>query len=283
MCGSGGIRLVANSDEQTKSSVAVAKNTLKHVAIIMDGNGRWAKNRLLPREAGHVKGIAALRQTLAAARELGISYLTVYAFSTENWERPQSEVLSLMGLFRRFFHADMKRLQKENVRVRFIGQREGLDSDIAALVDEAEQMTEVNAGLNFTVAFNYGAREEMVIAAQSLARDAATGRQLRIPRDTGIAGAVFGSGELLNIPDAYEDQRFDHQADKDTGYRTRSILAMPLRDRRGKVFGVAQILNRNDGKPFDSSDEQRFAKFLQSVGVLLETWRTMRQGHGGSG
>jgi undecaprenyl diphosphate synthase len=167
---------VANSDEQTKSSVAVAKNTLKHVAIIMDGNGRWAKNRLLPREAGHVKGIAALRQTVAAARELGISYLTVYAFSTENWERPQSEVLSLMGIFRRFFHADMKRLQKENVRVRFIGQREGLDSDIAALVEQAEQMTEMNSGLNFTVAFNYGAREEMVIAAQSLARDAATGR-----------------------------------------------------------------------------------------------------------
>ncbi len=167
---------MANSDEQTKQSVAVAKTTPKHVAIIMDGNGRWAKKRLLPREAGHVKGIAVLRQTVAAARELGISYLTVYAFSTENWERPQSEVLSLMGLFRRFFNADMKRLQKENVRVRFIGQREGLDRDIAGLIDQAEQMTEANTGLNFTVAFNYGAREEMVIAAQSLARDAATGR-----------------------------------------------------------------------------------------------------------
>jgi len=167
---------VANSDEKPKQLAVTAKNTPKHVAIIMDGNGRWAKRRLLPREAGHVKGIAALRQTVAAARDLGISYLTVYAFSTENWDRPQSEVLSLMGLFRRFYHADMKRLQKENVRVRFIGQREGLDKDIAALVDQAEQMTEMNSGLNFTVAFNYGAREEMVIAAQSLARDAATGR-----------------------------------------------------------------------------------------------------------
>jgi undecaprenyl diphosphate synthase len=167
---------LANSDEQSKPSAAAAKNTPRHVAIIMDGNGRWAKNRLLPREAGHVKGIAALRQTVAAAREIGISYLTVYAFSTENWDRPQSEVLSLMGLFRRFYHADMKRLKKEDVRVRFIGQREGLDKDIAALIDQAELMTEMNAGLNFTVAFNYGAREEMVLAAQSLARDAATGR-----------------------------------------------------------------------------------------------------------
>jgi undecaprenyl diphosphate synthase len=142
----------------------------------MDGNGRWAKTRFLPREAGHVKGVIALRKTVAAARELGISYLTVYAFSTENWERPQSEVLSLMGIFRRFFHADMKRLQKENVHVRFIGKREGLDGDIASLINQAEQMTEANTGLSFTVAFNYGAREEMVAAAQSLARDAAAGR-----------------------------------------------------------------------------------------------------------
>jgi undecaprenyl diphosphate synthase len=167
---------VANSDEQTEPSVAALSSTPKHVAIIMDGNGRWAKKRLLPREAGHVKGIASLRQTVAAARDLGISYLTVYAFSTENWQRPQSEVRSLMGLFRRFFHADMKRLQKENVRVRFIGRREGLDSDIAGLIQQAEQMTEANNGLNLSVAFNYGAREELVLAAQSLARDAATGR-----------------------------------------------------------------------------------------------------------
>lgn len=167
---------MASSDEKSTQADAVARNMPKHVAIIMDGNGRWAKKRLLPREAGHVKGIAALRQTVAAARDLGISYLTVYAFSTENWDRPQSEVLSLMGLFRRFYHADMKRLQKENVRVRFIGRRDGLAKDIAGLIEQAEQMTETNSGLNFTVAFNYGAREEMVVAAQSLARDAATGR-----------------------------------------------------------------------------------------------------------
>jgi len=167
---------LANSDEHRNLSSAAQNNIPKHVAIIMDGNGRWANDRLLPRTAGHAQGIAALRKTVAAASELGISYLTVYAFSTENWQRPQSEVQSLMSLFRRFFHADMKRLQKENVHVRFIGQREGLDSDIAGLIREAEKMTATNTGLNLTVAFNYGAREELVIAAKSLARDAATGR-----------------------------------------------------------------------------------------------------------
>jgi undecaprenyl diphosphate synthase len=171
-----GITILANSDEHRKPSAAAQINIPKHVAIIMDGNGRWAKNRFLPREAGHVKGISALRKTVSGARELGVSYLTVYAFSTENWKRPQSEVKSLMGLFRRFYHADMKRLKKENVRVRFIGRREKLDSDIVGLIHEAEQMTEANTGLNLTVAFNYGAREELLVAAQSLARDAVTER-----------------------------------------------------------------------------------------------------------
>ncbi len=168
--------MVAKLRDDAKLPLAVYGNVPRHVAIIMDGNGRWAKRRLLPRQAGHVSGIAALRNTVAAARDLGISYLTVYAFSTENWQRPQSEVSALMGLFRRFFHADMKRLQKENVRVRFIGRRENLDSDIVSLVVQAEQMTEMNSGLNLTVAFNYGAREELMRAAQALASDAANGR-----------------------------------------------------------------------------------------------------------
>ncbi len=167
--------MVARLGDETKP-LTDSSDIPRHVAIIMDGNGRWAKRRFLPRQAGHVSGIAALRNTVIAARDLGISYLTVYAFSTENWQRPQSEVSALMGLFRRFFHADMRRLQKENVRVRFIGRRENLDSDIAGLVEQAEHMTEMNTGLNFSVAFNYGAREELVRAAQSLAQDAAMGR-----------------------------------------------------------------------------------------------------------
>ena len=98
----------------------------KHVAIIMDGNGRWAKNRLLPREAGHVKGIASVRKVVRAAREMGLQYLTLYTFSTENWRRPESEVRHLMGLFRRYCRADIEKLHKHNVRVRFIGARAGL-------------------------------------------------------------------------------------------------------------------------------------------------------------
>jgi undecaprenyl diphosphate synthase len=166
---------LSKSFEHPKPPVA-PEHMPRHVAIIMDGNGRWANKRLLPRDVGHLKGISALRQTVIAAREFGISYLTVYAFSTENWQRPQSEVSALMGLFRRFYHADIKRLRDKNVRVRFIGRRDDLDVDILGLIEQAEQMTEANTGLNLTIAFNYGAREELMRAARSLAADAATGR-----------------------------------------------------------------------------------------------------------
>ena len=125
----------------------------------MDGNARWAQARGLPVLAGHRQGAKALKQTVKDAVKLGISELTVYAFSTENWQRPPTEVSALMGLFRRFFHADMSKLQRENVRVRFIGRREGLAADIAGMIVEAERMTETNTGLNLTIAFNYGARE----------------------------------------------------------------------------------------------------------------------------
>jgi undecaprenyl diphosphate synthase len=142
----------------------------------MDGNGRWAKKRLLPRTAGHVAGISALRKTVMAARDLGVEYLTVYAFSTENWQRPPTEVSALMGLFRRFFHADMAKLQRENVRVRFIGGRPDLAPDIRSMIEEAEAMTAENSALNLTIAFNYGAREELTAAARAIALAAAEGR-----------------------------------------------------------------------------------------------------------
>jgi undecaprenyl diphosphate synthase len=153
----------------------------------MDGNGRWAKKRHMPRQAGHVAGISALRRTVAAARDLGIGYLTVYAFSTENWQRPPAEVSALMGLFRRFFHADMRKLQSENVRVRFIGGRSGLSPDIAKMIAEAERMTDDNTGLTLTIAFNYGAREEILGATRALAKAAAAGTI--DPAD--ITGALF--------------------------------------------------------------------------------------------
>ncbi len=159
----------------------------RHVAIIMDGNGRWAKNRHLPRQAGHVSGISALRRTVIAARVIGIDYLTVFAFSTENWQRPLSEVSALMGFFRRFFHADMSKLQRENVRVRFIGRRADLAPDIAKLIAEAEGMTEENTGLSLTIAFNYGAREELVTAARAVARSVVAGEL----EPGGLTEAVF--------------------------------------------------------------------------------------------
>jgi undecaprenyl diphosphate synthase len=167
---------VANHGTDAEPPVRSRNAPPRHVAIIMDGNGRWAKKRLLPRQAGHVAGISALRKTVMAARDLKIAYLTVYAFSTENWQRPPTEVSALMGLFRRFFHADMSKLQRENVRVRFIGRREGLAPDISGMIAEAERMTETNTGLNLTIAFNYGAREELATAARHFARAVAEGR-----------------------------------------------------------------------------------------------------------
>jgi undecaprenyl diphosphate synthase len=171
----------------------------KHVAIIMDGNGRWAKNHLLPREAGHVKGISSVRKVVRAARELGLEYLTLYTFSTENWRRPASEVRHLMGLFRRYCRADIEKLHKHNVRVRFIGARAGLDPDIAELIDGAETLTAKNTTLNLAFAFNYGSREEMAEAARVLARAVAAG-QLDPER---ITPEMFGqSMQSAGIPDA---------------------------------------------------------------------------------
>ncbi len=162
--------------EAAPPQAVLASRLPRHVAIIMDGNGRWAKNRHLPREAGHVKGISAVRKVVRAARELGLQYLTLYTFSTENWRRPESEVRHLMGLFRRYCRADIEKLHRHNVRVRFIGARVGLDPDIAGLIEGAETLTARNTALNLAFAFNYGSREELADAARVLAREAAAGR-----------------------------------------------------------------------------------------------------------
>ncbi|MBV8791503.1 MAG: isoprenyl transferase [Pseudolabrys sp.] len=145
----------------------------RHVAIIMDGNGRWAAARGLPRAEGHRRGVEALRRTVRAAGELGIQYLTIFSFSTENWSRPASEVGELMALLRRFVRNDLAELHANNVRVRIIGEREGLSSDIGRLLEEAEGLTRVNTGLTLIVAFNYGARQEIARAIKRL-NDAVT-------------------------------------------------------------------------------------------------------------
>lgn len=147
----------------------------EHVAIIMDGNGRWAKQRGLPRIMGHRRGVEAVRETVRAAGECGLKYLTLFAFSSENWRRPESEVSDLLGLLKAFIRRDLADLHKENVRVRVIGDRENLKDDIRNLLIEAEQMTAENTALTLVIAFNYGSRDEIARAAASLARDVAAG------------------------------------------------------------------------------------------------------------
>ncbi len=141
-----------------------------HVAIIMDGNGRWAAQRGLPRFEGHRRGVEAIRRAVRTAGDLGIQYLTVYSFSAENWRRPAQEVSDLMGLLKRFVRHDLAELHSNNIRVRIIGEREGLASDIRLLLDEAEQLTKSNTGLTLVIAFNYGGRQEIVSAVRALAR-----------------------------------------------------------------------------------------------------------------
>ena len=147
-----------------------------HIAIIMDGNGRWARARGLPRTAGHRAGVEALRRTVRAAGEMGIEWLTVYAFSSENWSRPKSEVSDLMGLLKLFIRRDLAELHQNGVRVRIVGSREELEPDIAALLLEAETLTAGNTNMNLVVAFNYGARDEILRAARALVADAGAGR-----------------------------------------------------------------------------------------------------------
>jgi undecaprenyl diphosphate synthase len=148
----------------------------RHVAIIMDGNGRWAAARGLPRVEGHRRGVEALRKTVRAASELGISVLTIFSFSSENWSRPQSEIRDLLTLLRRFIRNDLADLHKSNVHVRVIGERDDLPSDIRTLLEEAEDLTRHNDGLMLVVAFNYGARQEIARAARRLALEVLEGR-----------------------------------------------------------------------------------------------------------
>ncbi|WP_376987674.1 isoprenyl transferase [Bosea sp. R86505] len=147
-----------------------------HVAIIMDGNGRWAQMRGLPRQEGHRRGLEALRAAVRNAGDLGVRILTLYSFSTENWRRPATEVSFLLGLLKRFVEKDLGELHASGVRVRIIGGRDDLSPDLRRLVEHAETLTRDNTAMTLVVAFNYGARDEIVRAARALAADAAAGR-----------------------------------------------------------------------------------------------------------
>jgi undecaprenyl diphosphate synthase len=151
-------------------------NPPTHVAIIMDGNGRWATARGLPRFAGHQRGAESVREVVEGCNQLGIRYLTLYAFSSENWKRPEAEVNDLMGLLRVYVKRELADLHKNDVRLRFIGDHAALPKDIQDLINGAEERTRNNGGLNLVIALNYGARNEIVSACRQLAEDVKAGR-----------------------------------------------------------------------------------------------------------
>lgn len=148
----------------------------KHVAIIMDGNGRWAAARHLPRVAGHKRGAEAVRRTVKAAAKLGISYLTLFGFSSENWKRPRGEIRDLMQLLQFYLRNELEEMMENGVRLRIIGDRTKLDSDIVGLIGEVEEATKDNVATNLTIALSYGGRSEIVEAARSLAAEVVKGK-----------------------------------------------------------------------------------------------------------
>ena len=164
----------------------------RHVAIIMDGNGRWAKARHLPRLAGHRAGVEAVRKVTRAARELGIEALTLYAFSSENWRRPESEIGDLMGLLRLFIRSDLAELCRENVRLRVIGDYRRFAPDLVAMVDDAVARTAGNDGPLLVIALNYGAQAELAAAARRLAA--------RLPADQIDEAAIEAELETRELP-----------------------------------------------------------------------------------
>ena len=183
---------------ETKPDRRVQSRLPGHVAMIMDGNGRWAQARGLPRTEGHRYGLEALRKIIRHAGTLGISYLTIFSFSSENWRRPAPEVSFLMGLLRRFVQRDLSELHKQNVRVRVIGGRDTLDASIPGLLEEAESLTRENTGMTLVVAFNYGGRDEVCRAVRALAEDVKSGRLA--PEDI-TEEQISGKLDTADIPD----------------------------------------------------------------------------------
>ncbi len=170
------LKSVATSLPSKELSGEPSRTRVSHVAIIMDGNGRWAASRGLPRSAGHKEGAAAARRAVEASRDLGLSHLTLYSFSTEKWRRPPSEIRDLMGLLRQFIGDELPTLKREGVKVTIIGDKKNLDVEIKLLVGRAEKETAANSDFFLQIAFNYGGRDEIVRAARKLAAEAAAGR-----------------------------------------------------------------------------------------------------------
>ena len=177
------------------ADVATLRSPPRHIAIIMDGNGRWAKARGLPRALGHKEGVEALRRAVEASRDLGVAHLSVYAFSTENWSRPQTEIDALFDLLRVFVRRDLARLHKDGVRIRIIGSSVGLSDDILALIVEAMEKTKDNTRLTLNIAFNYGGRGEIVAAMQQIARAVEAGQLRPDQIDEALVSRMIWSNE----------------------------------------------------------------------------------------
>jgi len=170
----------------------------KHVAIIMDGNGRWAAQKGKPRSAGHRRGAEAVREAIEGALDQGIQYLTLYAFSSENWNRPEDEVRDLMGLLKLYLNREVKTMHKQKVRLRVIGRRDRLSPDIQKMIERAETLTADNDRMTLVIALSYGSRDEILDAAQKLARAVASGEMAA----EDITESVFESALTTNgLPD----------------------------------------------------------------------------------
>ena len=224
----------------------------RHVGIIMDGNGRWAAARGLPRVEGHRRGVESVRRAVRTALDIGIEFLTVYSFSTENWTRPPQEVAYLMGLLKRYIRNDLADLHGNGVRVRIIGSRIGVPADIVGMLDEAEALTRDNTRLTLVVAFNYGSRQELTSAIQAIAAKVAAGEiqpgdvtQETVAAHLNTAGIpdpdliIRTSGEqrlsnFLMWQAAYSEFVFvpEHWPDFDQAIFCGALLTYAARDRR---------------------------------------------------
>lgn len=161
--------------EKNEIKTIVEKTNLQHIAIIMDGNRRWAKNHMLPSAVGHQKGVESLKSTMRSFNKFGIKYLTVYAFSTENWNRKKEEVDFLMNLLAKTLTDELDEMHKENVKIKFVGNIEKLNPKLIEILKNAENKTKNNTGVNLQIAFNYGARDEIVNAVKKIAQKALDG------------------------------------------------------------------------------------------------------------
>lgn len=171
----------------------------EHVAIIMDGNGRWATSRGLERLKGHVKGVERVRDVVRAIPSYGVGYLTIFAFSTENWKRTEREVTGLMNLFKRYIRGEAATLDDDNVKVRFIGDRAPLDTKLRALMGELERLTEKNTGLQLTIALNYGGRDEIARAMKRIAKAAKMGMIQPEDVSENMVGNFLDTSELPDV------------------------------------------------------------------------------------